>query len=219
MSHISRRHRLPLPLLALSVGLFHAAASPAHALVRPKTPGSANTVAVAKGHSENAATRAPNEMGRVPIIEWHQIVGADGSYKVSRERFKAELTELHTRGYVPISLGEYLDKKIDLPAGKSPVLFTFDDASPSQFSYVERNGSLQIDPLVRNLGIIALVAAAITAIGHTSQRVLSALYTIASLALILGLLLLAYRVWKENRGTFSLMSTKLRLALYGSVRK
>lgn len=146
MSHISRRHRLPLPLLALSVGLFHAAAGPAHALVRPKTPGSANTVAVAKGHSENAATRAPNEMGRVPIIEWHQIVGADGSYKVSRERFKAELTELHTRGYVPISLGEYLDKKIDLPAGKSPVLFTFDDASPSQFSYLERNGSLQIDP-------------------------------------------------------------------------
>jgi hypothetical protein len=80
-----------------------------------------------------------------------------------------------------------------------------------------RRRSLEIDPFVRNLGIIALVAAAITAIGHTSQRVLSALYTIASLALILGLLLLAYRVWKENRGTFSLMSTKLRLALYGSV--
>jgi FtsH-binding integral membrane protein len=82
---------------------------------------------------------------------------------------------------------------------------------------MRRGRSLQIDPFVRNLGIIAIVAAAITAIGHTSQRVLSALYTIASLALILGLLLLAYRVWKENRGTFSLMSTKLRLALYGSV--
>jgi hypothetical protein len=82
---------------------------------------------------------------------------------------------------------------------------------------MRRGGSLQIDPFVRNLGIIAIVAAAITAIGHTSQRVLSALYTIASLALILGLLLLAYRVWRENRGTFSLMSTKLRLALYGSV--
>jgi FtsH-binding integral membrane protein len=82
---------------------------------------------------------------------------------------------------------------------------------------MRRGGSLQIDPFVRNLGIIAIVAAAITAIGHTSQRVLSALYTIASLALILGLLLLAYRVWKENRGTFSLMSTKLRIALYGSV--
>ncbi|MGV3707660.1 MAG: polysaccharide deacetylase family protein [Gemmatimonas sp.] len=85
-------------------------------------------------------------MGRIPIVEWHQVVDADGTYKVSRERFLAELTELHARGYVPISLGEYLDKKIDLPAGKSPVLFTFDDASPSQFSYIERNGQLVIDP-------------------------------------------------------------------------
>lgn len=88
----------------------------------------------------------PNELGRIPIVEWHQVVDADGTYKVSRERFLAELTELHDRGYVPISLGEYLDKKIDIPAGKSPVLFTFDDASPSQFSYIERNGKLEIDP-------------------------------------------------------------------------
>lgn len=89
--------------------------------------------------------RVPNELGRIPITEWHQVVDADGSYKVSRERFLAELTELHDRGYVPISLGDYLDRKIDIPAGKSPVLFTFDDASPSQFRYIERNGKLEID--------------------------------------------------------------------------
>jgi hypothetical protein len=77
--------------------------------------------------------------------------------------------------------------------------------------------TLSIDPFVRNMLIIALVAAGITAIGRSSQRVLSALYTVASLALIVGLLLLAYRVWRENRGTFSLMSPKLQLALYGSV--
>ncbi|MEO7999319.1 MAG: hypothetical protein ABI852_17850, partial [Gemmatimonadaceae bacterium] len=44
----------------------------------------------------------PNELGRIPIVEWHQVVDADGTYKVSRERFLAELTELHDRGYVPI---------------------------------------------------------------------------------------------------------------------
>ncbi len=92
------------------------------------------------------AGRTPNELGRIPIVEWHQVVDADGNYKVSRERFKAELKELHDRGYVPISLAEYLDKKIDLPAGKSPVLFTFDDASPSQFRYLERGGKLVVDP-------------------------------------------------------------------------
>ena len=76
---------------------------------------------------------------------------------------------------------------------------------------------LHIDPFVRNLAILCVVAAGVTAIGRTSSRVLSALYLVASLALIVGLALLAYRVWRENRGTFSLMSTRLRLMLYGSV--
>jgi FtsH-binding integral membrane protein len=80
-----------------------------------------------------------------------------------------------------------------------------------------RRGTVRIDPFIRNLLILALVAAGMTAIGRTSSRVLSALYLVASLALILGLVVLAYRVWKENRGTFSLMSTRLRVALYGSV--
>ena len=80
-----------------------------------------------------------------------------------------------------------------------------------------RRATMRIDPFVRNLLILCVVAAGVTAIGRTSQRVLSALYLVASLALIVGLIALAYRVWRENRGTFSLMSTRLRLALYGSV--
>jgi peptidoglycan/xylan/chitin deacetylase (PgdA/CDA1 family) len=88
----------------------------------------------------------PNELGRIPIVEWHQVVEADGTYKVSRARFKAELEELYRRDYVPVSLAELLDRKMDIPAGKSPVLFTFDDASPSQFRYIERNGQLVVDP-------------------------------------------------------------------------
>lgn len=93
-----------------------------------------------------AGPREPNELGRFPIVEWHQVVDNDGSYKVSRERFKAELAELHRRGYVPVNLSEVLDKTLDVPAGKTPVLFTFDDASPSQFRYIERNGQLVVDP-------------------------------------------------------------------------
>lgn len=80
-----------------------------------------------------------------------------------------------------------------------------------------RPGIVRIDPFVRNLLILAVVAAGMTAVGRTSSRVLSVLYLVASLALIVGLVALAYRVWKENRGTFSLMSTRLRVALYGSV--
>ncbi|WP_439643039.1 polysaccharide deacetylase family protein [Gemmatimonas sp.] len=106
----------------------------------PKGAAAAKTVPTTSG------PREPNELGRFPIVEWHQVVEKDGSYKVSRDRFKAELTELHRRGYVPVNLSEVLDKTLDVPAGKTPVLFTFDDASPSQFRYVERGGQLVVDP-------------------------------------------------------------------------
>jgi hypothetical protein len=88
----------------------------------------------------------PNEYGRIPIVEYHLVVDEDGSYAVSRERFRAELDTLYARGYRPIGLGELLDQRIDLPAGTSPVLFVFDDASPSQFRYLEQAGQLVVDP-------------------------------------------------------------------------
>ncbi len=91
------------------------------------------------------AARTPDEYGRIPILEYHLVVDEDGSYAVSRERFRAELDTLYARGYRPISLTELLDKRIDLARGLSPVLFVFDDASPSQFRYVLRDSVPVID--------------------------------------------------------------------------
>ncbi len=93
-----------------------------------------------------AASRTPNEFGRIPVVEYHLVEAEDGTYKVSRERFRAELDTLYARGYRPISLAEMLDKRINLPRGLSPVLFIFDDASPSQFRYIEQGGQLTVDP-------------------------------------------------------------------------
>jgi peptidoglycan/xylan/chitin deacetylase (PgdA/CDA1 family) len=114
--------------------------------LQPPASAGAGTTRKAPPVPATNAPRVPNELGRFPIVEWHQVVEKDGTYKVSRERFKAELTELHRRGYVPVNLSEILDKTFDVPAGKTPVLFTFDDASPSQFRYLERNGQLVVDP-------------------------------------------------------------------------
>ena len=138
------------PLLCATVGLAVSALvvtpEPTHAFVRHERYRSASPPVSEAGQAASAAARAPNELGRIPILEWHQVVDADGSYKVSRERFRAELADLHARGYVPVSLADLLDKRMNLPAGTSPVLFTFDDASPSQFRYREQNGTLVIDP-------------------------------------------------------------------------
>ena len=51
----------------------------------------------------------------------------------------------------PKKLLEMVDGEIDLPAGRSPVVLVFDDASPSHFRYIERNGALEI--LFHDLGI------------------------------------------------------------------
>lgn len=87
-------------------------------------------------------------MGRIPILEYH-VVGdsTKGQFIISRAKFQYDLQLLYDRGYRPITVSQLLDKDFrDVPPGMSPVVFTFDDASPEQFSYVERNGKLEIDP-------------------------------------------------------------------------
>ncbi|MBX6331704.1 MAG: polysaccharide deacetylase family protein [Gemmatimonadaceae bacterium] len=94
----------------------------------------------------SVARLAPNELGRIPILEYHLIGDKESRWMVERGHFRRQLELLYERGYRPITVAELIDRKITLPAGQSPVVFTFDDASPSQFSYVERNGVLEVDP-------------------------------------------------------------------------
>lgn len=53
---------------------------------------------------------------------------------------------LYDRGYRPITVAQLVDRDSrDVAPGMSPVVFTFDDATPEQFSYVEHDGRLEID--------------------------------------------------------------------------
>lgn len=90
--------------------------------------------------------RPANEMGRVPILEYHLIADKDSRWGRSAEHFRHDLELLYARGYRPITVAQLVDKKIEIPAGTSPVVFTFDDASPGQFRYIEKNGQVEIDP-------------------------------------------------------------------------
>jgi peptidoglycan/xylan/chitin deacetylase (PgdA/CDA1 family) len=92
------------------------------------------------------SARIPNELGRIPVVEYHLIADHDAVYAREREHFRRDLEFIYGKGYRPVTISQLLDRKIDLPRGLSPVVFVFDDASPSQFSYIERNGNLEIDP-------------------------------------------------------------------------
>jgi peptidoglycan/xylan/chitin deacetylase (PgdA/CDA1 family) len=88
----------------------------------------------------------PNELGRFPVVEYHLIGDTEARWTRTPENFRKDLEQLYSRGYRPVSLRDVAEKNINLPAGTSPVVFTFDDASPGQFSYIEENGELRIDP-------------------------------------------------------------------------
>ncbi len=91
-------------------------------------------------------SRPPNTFGRIPILEYHLIADRDSRWGRSRDGFRRDLELLYERGYRPITVAQLIDGDIALPAGTSPVVITFDDASPGQFRYVEHDGKLDIDP-------------------------------------------------------------------------
>ncbi len=96
-----------------------------------------------------AGTLPANHNGKIPVLEYHVIGGEKNAlYTRTAASFRADLEDVYKRGYRPITIAQMLDKDFsDVPAGMSPVVFVFDDASPEQFSYVQgANGALTIDP-------------------------------------------------------------------------
>jgi peptidoglycan/xylan/chitin deacetylase (PgdA/CDA1 family) len=93
-----------------------------------------------------AAPPAPNELGRLLILEYHKIDRPEARWARTPENFRGDLEALYARGYRLQSLHGLLDGRITAPAGTSPVVLTFDDSSPGQFRYLEDGGALRIDP-------------------------------------------------------------------------
>jgi peptidoglycan/xylan/chitin deacetylase (PgdA/CDA1 family) len=88
----------------------------------------------------------PNELGRVPILEYHNISSKEDRWARTPANFRKDLDRLYRLGYRPVSLLDYVHGKIDLPPGKSPVIFTFDDADPGQFRYLGSGAAAKLDP-------------------------------------------------------------------------
>ena len=85
-----------------------------------------------------------NEVGRFPILEYHDITRGRGRLCRAPNAFRRDLARLYAENYRPISLREYLDNNIAVPAGMTPVVLTFDDARDSQFKYLP-DGSIDPD--------------------------------------------------------------------------
>ncbi|NUP57800.1 MAG: polysaccharide deacetylase family protein [Gemmatimonadaceae bacterium] len=101
--------------------------------------------------SANATTgggAAANLQGRIPVLEYH-VIGGDKNtlYTRTAASYRNDLEQAYKLGFRPITITQLLDKNFrDVPAGMSPVVVVFDDASDSQFRYLEQNGKLVVDP-------------------------------------------------------------------------
>ena len=95
----------------------------------------------------------PNELGYIPILEYHSIGGEpefnDGilydkhGLNIAPETLERQIELMYAAGWYPVNMRDILTPRIRVPRGRIPVVLTFDDARPSQFRYLP-NG--KIDP-------------------------------------------------------------------------
>ncbi len=95
----------------------------------------------------------PNELGYVPVLMYHNVVQeytdeerGDVLFRTEDE-LRGDLQWLYDHDFYAITLREYIENRITAPAGKHPVVLTFDDSRPNQFYYdVADDGTPTLDP-------------------------------------------------------------------------
>lgn len=88
----------------------------------------------------------PNENGQVMILMYHGIGEEETEWVRTPENFRKDLQTLYDNGYRLISLRDYVENKIDVKAGFTPVVVTFDDGLLNQFNLIEESDGRKIDP-------------------------------------------------------------------------
>ena len=96
---------------------------------------------------ENKENVNYNEAGKVMILMFHNFSDKEkDEWTRSFENYKKDLQILYDKGYRPVNLRDYIEGNIDIPAGYTPVVFTFDDGTSGQFNLIEQDGKLVASP-------------------------------------------------------------------------
>ncbi len=93
---------------------------------------------------ELAKTIGANEMGQVLVVMYHIIGTPEAEWTRTPENFRNDVALLKSEGFYPINVRDLASGNIDIPAGKSPVVITFDDSSPGQYRILD-DGTLDPD--------------------------------------------------------------------------
>ncbi|MBC7545103.1 MAG: polysaccharide deacetylase family protein [Candidatus Sericytochromatia bacterium] len=114
-------------------------ATSSNGAAQAQATGSTATAAVATATTATAASASAvraNELGLIPVLEYHQIAPKEDRWVRTPAHFRADLERLYKDGYYLTSLHEIVSNRISTPAGKTPYALTFDDATEGQFRYL-----------------------------------------------------------------------------------
>jgi peptidoglycan/xylan/chitin deacetylase (PgdA/CDA1 family) len=78
-----------------------------------------------------------NELGLVPVLEYHRFDVKEERWTRTYANFKKDLEFLYNNNYVLVNMRDMAERKIEIPAGKKPVVLTFDDATEGQFRFLK----------------------------------------------------------------------------------
>ncbi len=76
-----------------------------------------------------------NELGVVPILEYHTFGPTEGRWQRTPQGLYADLTWLYEHNFMLVTMGQYESGTMNIPAGKHPAVLTFDDGDSSQFEW------------------------------------------------------------------------------------
>lgn len=83
----------------------------------------------------------PNHDGDIMVLMYHDLDYYNDLYHRTEGAIKADIINLYNRGYLPISIEEYFDNKINIKEGYTPYVLTFDDGTDSKI-VLNNDGSL-----------------------------------------------------------------------------
>lgn len=92
----------------------------------------------------------PNELGAIPVVMYHGFTTKEeylDDWTLTPDMFLEQIQWLYDHDFYITPLADLIDNEISVPAGKHPVVLTFDDATAGQFKLLEDDdGTFYPDP-------------------------------------------------------------------------
>lgn len=90
----------------------------------------------------------PNEAGMIPIVMYHTFQPVSTSvWNRTPDEFRGDLEYFYAQGWYLTTMHQFVTGDITIPAGKSPIILTFDDGDDTLLRFITKpDGTRALDP-------------------------------------------------------------------------